>query len=88
MRQHQLDAEKGKRTKLHQKMALFGDYTYETLKIVTVDDEEALRDALDYWEAYYIEKYDSVKNGLNMKRGNQFREFHDNIDITDYTDDI
>lgn len=48
------------------------NFTYEILENVKEDDKKKLLDTLNKLEMYYINKYDSFKNGYNSTPGGQF----------------
>lgn len=47
------------------------NFTYEILIEIKCANEKELFKSLDYWEIFYIKKYNSVKNGYNISEGGQ-----------------
>lgn len=47
------------------------NFTYEVLIEIKCYNKKELFQSLDYWETFYIEKYDSIKNGYNISSGGQ-----------------
>ena len=74
-------------SRIQKERQIFSDFSlwdYEVLKEI----EDGDRNKLDFWEAYYILKYNSIEQGLNCDFGNsktlayngQFKEFYLNAD--------
>lgn len=47
----------------------FDNFTYEVLVTVDLDDEQELKQKLDFFERFYIRKYKTFENGYNMTAG-------------------
>jgi len=60
--QHKRD---GKCLKLHRAFKKYGKNNFKINLCITAHSQEIL----DYWECFFIEKYDSIKNGYNIRYG-------------------
>ena len=49
----------------------WNNFEHDVIGIVEADTKEQLKLDLDEWEIYYIEKYDSFKNGYNSTKGGE-----------------
>lgn len=67
LQEHIRDCNKGKRTKLHETMRMYG---YINFEIELLEDKIKTEALLNERECFYIQKYDSIVNGLNTNEGN------------------
>lgn len=47
----------------------FDNFTYEVLVTIDLDDEQELKQKLDFFEKFYIRKYKTFENGYNLTLG-------------------